>query len=239
MIDSTLIWDEIKAQIEPSEVEQYSRSIGVARISRNEDAFQELHMLLQMQNTVQSDINDEIEKKNPPILSTTQRTKAIETAIHFLDRLREKGHLVQPQNESDSQILNYLKFSKLTRPNSGSETELLSSRSLKKSHSRLTHSARSNGKDMAESIKEIQNLLDEEYQKIQTDTDEIRLQLFSSYEQLNEIKALQPPSTDSIQSFTKKLKSKDVTLEQLSKQTRSSSSVSRLRESIRLNRMWE
>lgn len=239
MINSTLLWDELKTHIEPSEIEYYARCIGLAKISRNEDAFNELQILKQMQNNIQSDLNDEIEKKNPMILSTPQRNKAINTAIHFLDSLREKGHLVEPNDDSDSQIIKYLKFAKLNRPKSSEISSPKPSNKMKLKESRMSKSSRSLNQNITESIEEIQILLDEEYQQIQTDTTEIRLQLFSSCEQLDEVKSINPPSTDSIQSFAKRLKTKDVTLNNIANQTKSSCSVNRLRESIRLNRIWE
>ena len=239
MIDSTLLWDELKSHIAPSEVEYYARCIGHAKISRNEDAYNELQILKRMQNTVQADLNDEIEKKNPMILTTPQRTKAINTAIHFLDTLREKGHLVEPSDDSDSQVIKYLKFTKLNRPNSSNIASPKKSKNMNLRESRMSKSARSLNQNNTESIEEIQALLDEEYQQIQTDTTNIRLQLFSSCEQLDEVKSIQPPSTDSIQSFAKRLKAKDVTLNNIAHQTKSSCAMSRLRESIRLNRIWE
>lgn len=239
MINSTLLWDELKAHIEPSEVDHYARSIGLARISRNEDAYNELQILKTMQNSIQADLNEEIEKKNPMILSTPQRNKAINTAIHFLDTLREKGHLVEPSDDSDSQVIKYLKFAKLNRPKSSNHASPQTSKNMKLKETRMSKSARSLNQNITESIEEIRSLLDEEYQKIQTDTTDIRLQLFSSCEQLDEVKSIDPPSTDSIQSFAKRLKTKEVTLNNIANQAKSSCSMSRLRESIRLNRIWE
>mgnify|MGYP001119787423 CR=1 FL=1 len=239
MIDSTLLWDELKSHIAPSEVDYYARCIGLAKISRNEDAYNELQLLKQMQNSIQADLNDEIEKKNPMILYTPQRNKAINAAIHFLDSLREKGHLVEPSNDTDSQVMKYLKFAKFNRPNSGNPQLSKSSKNMNLRENRMSKSARSLNQNISESIEEIQALLDEEYQKIQTDTTDIRIQLFTSCEQLDEVKSIDPPSTDSIQSFAKKLKAKDVTLNNIANQTKSSCAMSRLRESIRLNRIWE
>ncbi|OHT05912.1 hypothetical protein TRFO_26190 [Tritrichomonas foetus] len=232
-----LLWDELKTHIEPSEVDHYARAIGIAKITRNEDAFQELKVLKTMQSAIQMDLNDEIERKNPIFLSTPQRNTAIERAIHFLDSLREKGHLVEPSNDTDNQIMVYLKFAKLNRPNSSRSDSNNSRLSTRGVHQ--CHSARSMNVNMTESIDEIKSLLDEEYQRIQVETSEIRCQLFSSCDQLNEVKSIDPPSTDSIQSFAKRLKAKDVTLKNIAKTARCSSSISRLRESVRMNRIWE
>lgn len=229
MMNTTcLLWDELKMHIHPSEVDNYSRKIGIARITRNEEVFSELSTLRLMKSTLQSNISDEIEKKNPALLTTPQRNAAIDRAVRFLDSLREKGHCVDPTNQNDSEIIKYLKFARPSRPNS---TEV-------KSPPRDVVTPRSSRmvKDISESIAEIQGLIDDEFQKMQTEIQDIRLSMFSDCEELNEVKSITPPTTDSIEAFSKKLQTKELVLKNMSKTK--GSSVTRLRDSVRLNRMW-
>ena len=232
-----LVWDSLRAHISPSEVDHYARCVGVARINRNEDAFRELQTLKQMQNAIQADLSEEIERKNPLFLSTPQRNTAIDRAIRFLDSLREKGHLVEPSNESDSQVMTFLKFAKMNRPNSSDLPNINDSNNALKQNLAQTRSL--SNSDMSQSIEDIQHLLDDEFQRIQVELVDLRCKLFASCDDLNEVKAIQPPTTDSIQSFANKLKSKEVTLMNIAKTGKTSSSVNRLRESVRLNRIWE
>ena len=225
-----LVWDELKLHINPPEVDTFARKVGIARITRNEDIFQELETLKGMHNAINSSLNDEIEKKNPSILSTPQRRTAIDRAIRFLDSLKEKGTFVDPSNSDDTQILKYLKYVRSDRPNS---TELpMTPRSPQTPRSsRMV-------KDLAANISEIQALLDEEYQRIQTEIQEIRVRLFATAEELDEVKTITPPTTDSIEAFNKRLQTKDMVLKNMSK-SKGSSAINRLRDSVRLNRMWQ
>lgn len=226
----TLIWDELKAHIQPAEVDSYARKIGLARISRNEDAFRERQTLLQMQTVIHSDIAEEIEKKNPPLLNSYQRQRAITRAVNFLDNLRQLGHFVDPDNSTDSQMLKYLKYTKTSRPNSQQSSKQKSSKAPLSARKQL---------DPNESITEVQQLLDDEFNRIQNDISTIRISLFSSCEELEDVKELVPPSTDSIEEFNKKLQTKEVVVKQMNKTARTSSSINRLRDSIHANRLWE
>ena len=229
-VKPALVWDELKLHINPPEVDAFARKVGIARITRNEDIYQELETLRTMQNTINSTLNDEIEKKNPSILSTPQRRSAIDRAIRFLDSLKEKGTFVDPSNSDDTQILKYLKYVRSDRPNS---TDLpMTPREISTPRSSRVV------KDLAANIGEIQALLDEEYQRIQTEIQEIRVRLFDSCEQLDEVKTITPPTTDSIEAFNKRLQTKEMVLKNMAK-TKGSSKIGRLRDSVRLNRMWQ
>ncbi|KAH0785506.1 hypothetical protein GPJ56_010527 [Histomonas meleagridis] len=228
---TTLVWDEIKRHINPSEVDAYARRIGLAKISRNEEAFQELTTLINMKKNIQADLSDEIENKSPLLLTSTSRKIAIDKAIRFLDSIRSAGHCVEPSNDNDSQVINYLKLTKLNRPRTS--TPVTSPR-----RNKLRNSTRSISTNLTDSIDEIKSLLDDEYAQIQLEIQEVRSSLFGDVEQLEEIKSINPPTTDSIESFNKRMRTKEITLKNMSK-VRSSSSVLRLRESVRMNRMWE
>lgn len=224
-----LLWNQLKIHIQPPEVEYYARRIGLARISRNEEAFQERETLLQMRNSIQDDIQDEISKKNTPLLDTLQRKRAISKAINFLDNLKEQGHFVEPDNQTDSEMINYLKITRSNRPNSQQTPK------PQKSDFQLTQSQL----NLDQSVTEVQALVDDEYNRIQTEINEIRVNLFSSADELKDVQQMVPPSTDSIEAFNKKLQTKDFIVRQMNKTANTSSSVSRLRDSIRANRLWE
>lgn len=225
-----LLWDQLKAHIQPAEVDSYARKIGLARISRNEDAFNERATLLQMQNSIHSDIAEEIEKKNPPLLNSYQRQRAINRAVSFLDSLRQMGHFVDPDNATDSQMLKYLKYTKTSRPNSQQSSKQKSCPEPLSARKQL---------DPNESIAEVQSLIDDEYNRIQNDINAIRISLFSSCDELEDVKELVPPSTDSIEQFNKKLQTKEVVVRQMNNTARTSSSINRLRDSIHANRLWD
>ncbi|OHS99108.1 hypothetical protein TRFO_34558 [Tritrichomonas foetus] len=225
-----LLWDQLKQHIQPAEVDMYARRIGLARITRNEEANSEKETLLQMQNAIQSDINEEIDRKNPSLLNTYQRQSAIERAIKFLDSLRQQGHFVDPDNPNDSQMIKYLKYAKTKRPNSyqiSQQKRPLTPLSLKKEM------------DLNESIAEVQTLMDEEFSQLTKEINEIRVKLFSSCDELQEVKNLELPSTDSIEAFNKKLQTQEVVVKQMRNSARKSSSVARLRDAVHMNRAWE
>jgi hypothetical protein len=54
-----LFWDELKAHIHPSEVDNYARHVGLARISRNQEVYSELILLRQMESTIQANLTNE------------------------------------------------------------------------------------------------------------------------------------------------------------------------------------
>jgi hypothetical protein len=110
-----LLWEELKQHIEPAAVDRYARSIGIARITRNEDVFAELNTLRQMQLTLDDTLTAEIEKKNPRVLASTQRTSAIHRAIAYPDSIREQGHVLSPTCRDDAQVMKYLKLTKTPR----------------------------------------------------------------------------------------------------------------------------
>jgi hypothetical protein len=87
------------------------------------------------------------------------------------------------------------------------------------------------------SITEIQSLMDDEYLRLQMEIADIRCGLFSSCEQLHEVKALEPPPTASIEQFNKRLQTQELVISHVAKSR--GSAVTRLRDSIRLSRLWE
>jgi hypothetical protein len=88
---TTRSWDELKGHIDPAAMDSHARSIGLFRITRNEDAFMELTGLRRMQGALNATLSAEIEKKNPSFLASPQRTAAINRAVKFLDSLRAQG----------------------------------------------------------------------------------------------------------------------------------------------------
>jgi hypothetical protein len=224
-----LLWDELKRHLPPSEVENYARRIGLARISRNEEVLSELNVLRQMDATIQTNLTNEIEKKNPPILASATRTAAIRRAVNFLDSLREQGHFVDPTNQDDSKVLKYLKFTKMTRPGTAQRPAAL--HGVSRSHSARTV------RDIAESIEEIQALIDEEFRRLQGEVQELRTGLFSTCERLEEVKAIEPPTTATIERFNKRLQTQDFVCKSIAKVQGPASS--RLRDSVRMSRLWE
>jgi hypothetical protein len=223
-----LLWDELKGHIHPSEVDNYARRIGLARISRNEEVYSELTLLRQMEATIQQNLTNEIEKKNPIVLDSVQRSSAINRAVKFLDSLRDQGHFVDPTNPNDSQVLKYLKFTRSPRPTT-------SQRPFTVNEVRHTRSARPVD-DVAQSIEEIQTLIDEEYKVLVTETQELRSAMFASCEELREVKEIEPPTTSTIETFNKRLQTQDFVYRNMAN-TRGSG-TSRLKDSVRLSRLW-
>jgi hypothetical protein len=224
-----LLWEELKAHIHPAEVDNYARTIGLARISRNEDTFNELSILLRMQDSLNETLSSEIQKKNPPFLASAQRTTVINRAVKFLDSLRDQGHFIDPTDPNDSQILKYLKYTRSSRPSSSSGSA---------SPRRRPPSSTRSVSDISESISDIQGLLDEEYARLQTDIGGLRCALFSTAEELDDVKSIEPPTTPSIEAFSKRLQTQEMVAKNMAR-TRGSSAVGMLRDSVRKNRLWE
>lgn len=228
MNNDCLLWNQLKSHISPQEVDYYAKKIGIARINRNEETFMELSLLRKMHYSVEMNLNDEIQRKVPVVLMSHQRNTAIERCVKFLDELRNQGHFLEPSNPSDKQIMKYLKLTRQNRPNSTSPVSPtriatpLSGRPIN---------------NLDESINDVRNSLDEEYEKLQLEIQELRCDIFSSCDQLTEAKALLPPTTDSIEAFNKRLQQKEFTLKSMSKQK--TSGISRLRDSVQLNRIWD
>jgi hypothetical protein len=193
------LWDELKVRIPPSESDDYARRIGLARISRNEAVYAELQLLRQMDAAVQANLTNEIEKKSPPVLASAQRSAAINRAVKFLDSLRDQGHFVDPTNPDDCQVLAYLRFARTPRPATGQRPP--AAREL-----RGSRSARS-ARDIAQSVGEIQSFIDDEYAALLAQ--ELRSAIFASCERLQEVRAIEPLTTSTIETFNKRLKTKD------------------------------
>ena len=228
--ETELIWDDLKKHISPPEVPIYARKIGLARISRNKEIYNELKTLRKIQNSVQSKIVEEIEKKTPAILVSPQRTKAIQKCINFLNSLKEQGHFIETDNPMDQEIIKYLKLTKLERPNSTSQSTSILSRP--NSSLRSTRSA----PGLEKNIEEVQELLDEEFENIQMQIQQLRCDMFAECDQLSEAKAIETPTTDSIEQFNRRLQQQDFTLRNMASM---SSSQNRLKQSIKMNRLWE
>ena len=226
--ETELIWDDLKTHISPPEVPIYARKIGIARITRNEEIFNELKTLRKIQNTVQNQLAQEIEKKTPAILISPQRTAAIQKCINFLNSLKEQGHFIETDNPMDKEIIKYLKLTRTDRPNSQSN----STTTRPNSSQRSTRSA----PGLENSIEEVQALLDEEFETLQTQVQQIRLSMFAECDELSEAKAIETPTTESIEQFNKRLQQQDFTLKNMAKMA---SSKNRLRESVKMNRIWD
>jgi hypothetical protein len=224
-----LVWDELKTHIHPSEIDNYSRRIGLARISRNEEIYSELSLLRQLHSNIEDNLTNEIQKKNPGILSSAQRSAAISRAVQFLDSLRSQGHFVDPTDQDDSNVLKYLKFTRMQRPATGERPSTV--RELRQSKS-----ARSI-ENIEESISEVQEIIDDEYAALQIEAQELRAAMFASCETLQEVKEIRPPSTQTIEGFNKRLQTQEVVLRNIAKAQ--GSATTRLRDSVRLNRLWD
>jgi hypothetical protein len=224
-----LIWDGLKGRIPPSEADSYARQIGLARITRNADAHGELAVLQQMEVSIHDRLTSEIERKNPAVLASAHRTTAINRAIALLDTLRSQGETIDPRDCDDSQVLQYLKLTRMARP-------ATAMRSMTAPGSRGTRSARPPC-DIMDSIAEIQALMDDEYAWLQAETNEIRCALFSRCEQLQEVNAIEPPPTPAIETFSKRLQRREIVCRSIAK---TQGPVGRrLRDSVRLSRIWE
>lgn len=224
-----MLWRELRSRIHPSEVDGFARRIGVARIARNEGAFDEMEMLVKMMDSVGADIDHEIEKKTPVILATPQRMAAISKAVEFLDCLRDHGHYVEPSSPDDAQILKYLKLTRSSRPNSCDP--VYAEKQISRPKSGTTS-------DLDANVTDLQVLIDEEYLRLQREIQKLRCALFSSCELLDEVRSVEPPTTSSIESFNKRLQTKEFVLSQINK-ARGASGVKRLPDCVRLNRIWE
>lgn len=226
---SGLIWDDLKQHISPPEIDMYAKRIGIARINRNEEIYNELSTLRKLYNTMQNKLTEEIAKKTPSILVSAQRTTAIQKCIHFLDSLKEAGHFIETDNPVDKEIVKYLKVTRSDRPNSCSPI----------STSRPTSSLRTSRSvtDVSNSIDDVRALLDEEFDEMQTQVQEIRCSMFNVCDEYNEAKEVEPPTTESIEKFNKRLQQQDFTVRSMTKQK--SAGVNRLRDSIQMNRLWE
>jgi hypothetical protein len=226
----SLVWDELKAHVGAPEADAYARSVGVARISRNEDAFAELQMLRQMQAGLRQTLAAEIERKHPPLLASPQRTSAIARAIAFLDSMRAQGHVVDPTTPGDTAVLRYLRLAKAAsaRPSTGDGAAPRRDAGA---------SARSLG-GARESFADIQKLIDDEYLQIQTAISALRCELFSTADELEDVRGLEPPPTTSIESFGKRLQTQEFVLRSMAKST-GTAVVRKARDSVRLSRLWE
>lgn len=222
-----MVWNQLKKHIAPPEVASYEKKIGIARIQRNEDVYNELNLLMQMYNTVQADLDLEIQKKIPSVLTTSTRTLAIQRCVDFLDSLRKEGHIIDADNDQDSEIIRYLKFTKIDRPNSSSPVYV----------DRVLFKLPESSAPLRASVEEVRNLLDEEYERLSKEVQEMRRAMLNTGEELREARTIEPPTTKSIVRFNKKLQQKDFTVKSIAKNK--GSSVNRLRESVKMNRIWE
>jgi hypothetical protein len=229
-MSETPIWEELRGHIDEAEVDAYARSVGIARISRNEDVFAELATLRQMQENLNATLAAEIERKNPPLLVSPQRTSAINRAIKFIDTIRAQGHVIEPTSPDDTTVLKYLKLAKASsRPSTGD--------ALTPRRDGSRGSARSLS-DIRENFADIQKLLDDEYLQIQNAISALRCELFSTADELDDVRGLEPPLTTSIESFGKRLQTQEFVLRSMAKST-STTMVGKARDSVRLNRLWE
>jgi hypothetical protein len=181
-----------------------------------------------MESLIEVNLANEIEKKDPPILASAQRSAAIGRAVKFLDALREQGHFVDPTNNDDSQVLRFLRFTRMQRPSTGDRPD-----SVRGFHN--GRSARS-VTDIAESVAELQGLIDEEYAALQTEVQELRSSIFASSEKLEEVKGIETPTTSSIETFNRRLQTQDFVCRSIAKTK--GAGASRLKDSVRLSRLW-
>jgi hypothetical protein len=228
-MEESLIWDELKEHIDPAEVDMHARSVGIARISRNEDAFGELTALRGMQATLNERLAAEIKRKNPPLFASPQRTSAINRVIKFLDSIRAQGHVIEPTSPDDTAVLKYLKLAKASsRPSTDDGTTAPRQTSRGSTRSSI---------DLRGSFADIQKLLDDEYLQIQTAISALRCALFSTADELDDVRALEPPLTSSIESFGKRLNTQEFVIRSMAKSS-GTTAVGKARDSVRLNRLW-
>lgn len=223
--EEPLLWNCLKLHIEPAERDLYAKQIGLARIARNEETYQELKMLRLLSMNVQSQLAHEIEQKNPLILESLSRKSAIERCVRFLDSLKAKGHFIEPQNPEEAKIVQYLKYIRPSRPHS---TETASPRPPTR-----TSSARS-----LEDMGDIKSLLDDEFEELQAEIAALRTQIFDDQTQLEEVKSIEPPPTTEIEKFAQKIQHTDKTLDLIARQ-QASVGTRGIRESMRLSKGWE
>jgi hypothetical protein len=84
---------------------------------------------------------------------------------------------------------------------------------------------------------DIRALLDDEYTRIQNEINALRCDVFSTADELEDVRAVEPPPTSEIEAFTKRLKTREFVLKSMAKTP--ASPVAKLRDSVRLNRLWD
>ena len=174
MESDELIWENLKVHISPPEVDMYAKQIGIARITRNEEIFSELSTLTKLYDSMQNKLTEEIARKTPSILVSAQRTSAIQKCINFLDSLKASGHFIETDNPVDKEIVKYLKVTRADRPKTGNSLSSTRSSSALKSSKSVTN--------ISNSIEDIRTLLDEEFDLMQTQVQEIRCSMFNVYD---------------------------------------------------------
>jgi hypothetical protein len=92
--------------------------------------------------------------------------------------------------------------------------------------------------DVMENFEAIQKLLDVEYGAIQNEIQGLRCQLFSTADEIEDVRRLEPPPTAAIETFTKRLQTREFVLKSMAQSTKTSP-VAKLSDSVRLNRLWE
>jgi hypothetical protein len=140
-----------------------------------------------MATNIKDSINDEIEKKNRILFACPQHTSVIARPIKTLDSLHDRGRLVDP---TDSQVLKYLKFIRAGRSSTDNSASVISHG---QSPFRSTCPVGSSD-NVTATIAEIQSLMDDGYSRLQMEITDIRRVLFSTCEELREVKALEPPT---------------------------------------------
>jgi hypothetical protein len=180
-----------------------------------------------MRASLDGALSSEIEKKNPLVLASPQRAAAMSRACSFLDALRDQRHCIDPANPADSQVLTCLSVTRGARPGSAVPMQRRGSPAL---------SARSAG-DVERSTRDIRALLDDESARLQTESAELRCALFATAEEIGDVGALEPPTTTAIEAFHKRLQARELVARNMAK-AGGSSPVSKLRDSVRLNRLW-
>jgi hypothetical protein len=222
-----LIWNDLKKHILPPEVPIYAKKIGLARIQRNEETFNELRTLRKIHNNIQNELAEEIEKKTPAILVSAQRTATIQKCVNFLNSLKAQGHFIETDNPVDREIIKFLNLTRQDMPSSTSSTPIT------RPSSQLRSSRSSPG--FENSIEDVQLLLDDEFENLQTQIQVLRHKMFNDCDELQTAKSIETPTTESIEKFNKRLQQQDFTLKSMAKM----SSANRLRESVKMNRLWE
>lgn len=229
MYAKEIIWNHIKEKLNPSEVEYYANKIGRSRIARNEDALQEQESLINIINITRTNIENEIDKIDMPLMSTPQINRAVDKAINYLDEFRNNNQLIEIENKSDSQIILYLKYIKKARYN--------------RDDSRIfdaifneTKLSEINIKDTKESIEKIQNLIDEEYNQMQNELSQLRKLLLDYCGQLDEIKNIVFPSIDALNEFNKRIKTRNIVLKQMERVN--TSHLKRMQNFCKMNEFW-
>jgi hypothetical protein len=91
---------------------------------------------------------------------------------------------------------------------------------------------------LADNVGDLRILLDDEYAEMQAAISALRCELFSTADDLEDVRALQTPPTALIEQCGKRPKTQAFVIRSMARAPRAPA-VAKLTDSVRLNRLWE